>query len=166
MARGAALTPAINYLKKNKIPFSLHKYQVDIDLAENYGQAVADALSVEHHRLFKTLLVCLNGDDKNLAVCIVPVSSQLNLKKAAKAHNAKTAAMAKPEFAQRATGYVVGGISPFGQKNRLHCALDNSALALDSLFVSAGKRGIQVELSPNQLISTLNATCCELSSGA
>jgi Cys-tRNA(Pro)/Cys-tRNA(Cys) deacylase len=158
------LTPAINYLKKHNIPFTLHKYQVDIDQTENYGQAVADALCVDHNQLFKTLLVSLNGDEKNLAVCIVPVSDNLNLKKAAKAHGAKTAAMAKPEFAQRATGYVIGGISPFGQKNQLHCALDDSALTLNSLFVSAGKRGIQVELSPDQLVSTLNATCCELSS--
>jgi Cys-tRNA(Pro)/Cys-tRNA(Cys) deacylase len=158
------VTPAINYLKKHKIPFTVHKYHVDKELSDNYGQAVADALLVEHKQLFKTLLVSLNGDDKNLAVCIVPVSDKLNLKKAAKAHGAKTAAMAKPEFAQRATGYVVGGISPFGQKNRLHCALDNSALTLDTLFVSAGKRGIQVELRPDLLVSTLNATCCELSS--
>jgi Cys-tRNA(Pro)/Cys-tRNA(Cys) deacylase len=156
------MTPAINVLKKNKIPFTVHKYQVDMDQVDNYGQAVADYLKVEHQQLFKTLLVSLNGDDKNLAVCIVPVSENLNLKKAAKAHKAKTAVMAKPELAQRATGYVVGGISPLGQKTRLHCVIDQSAVLLNSLFVSAGKRGIQVELSPNHLIDTLGATCDEL----
>jgi Cys-tRNA(Pro)/Cys-tRNA(Cys) deacylase len=114
------MTPAIIFLKKAKIPFHLHKYEVDIDQVDNYGQAVADQLNVSHHRLFKTLLVSLNGDDKHLAVCIVPVSETLNLKKAAKAHGAKSATMAKPELAQRATGYVIGGISPFGQKNSIN----------------------------------------------
>lgn len=156
------MTPAINFLKKHRIDFNVHKYQVDLHSAENYGQAVADALSVAHSQLFKTLLVSLNGDDKNLAVCIVPVSSTLNLKKAAKAHKAKTAAMAHSELAERATGYVVGGISPFGQKSRLHCAVDESAFSLECLYVSAGKRGIQLQLSPVDLLSSLNATRCEL----
>lgn len=156
------MTPAINSLKKHGIDFQVHKYEVDIHNADNYGQAVADALNVPHDHLFKTLLVSLNGDDKQLAVCIVPVSSTLNLKKAAKAHQAKSVTMAKTAFAERATGYVVGGISPFGQKNRLHFAVDESALNLDRMFVSAGKRGIQLELSPNHLLSLLNATRYEL----
>jgi len=150
------MTPAINFLKKHKLNHTVHKYSVSKD-TENYGQAVADELTVEHDRLFKTLLVSLNDEPKNLAVCIVPVSHQLNLKRAAKAHGAKKAEMANPELAQTSTGYMIGGISPFGQKRRLDTVIDESALSFQTIFTSAGKRGLQIEFQPNVLIKALNA---------
>lgn len=151
------MTPAIKALDKLGIPYTLHQYDI-AQPGENYGQDVADALGVAHNRLFKTLLVSLNGDAKNLAVCIVPVSEQLVLKAAAKAHQAKKATMADPVIAETTTGYVVGGISPFGQKKRLPMVLDDSALSFETIFTSGGKRGIQIEFDPKALLSKLNAT--------
>jgi Cys-tRNA(Pro)/Cys-tRNA(Cys) deacylase len=156
-----SVTPAINFLKKHNITFTPHEYSMELG-GGNYGQDVADALGVEHHRLFKTLLVSLNQEPKNLAVCIIPVSKTLNLKQAAKAFKAKKAEMANPDIAQKTTGYVVGGISPFGQKKRLPTALDASALDFNTVYTSGGKRGLQIEFSPSDLVSSLNAATFQL----
>ncbi|WP_196161077.1 Cys-tRNA(Pro) deacylase [Reinekea sp. G2M2-21] len=148
------MTPAIVYLKKQKVAYTLHEY-VLTHSSDNYGQDVADALNVSHERLFKTLLVSLNGDPKQLAVCIIPVSATLNLKAAAAAHGAKKAQMADPALAEKITGYVVGGISPFGQKKRLPMVIDDSALYFEQILTSAGKRGLQIEFAPQDLIRLL-----------
>jgi len=157
------MTPAINFLKKHKVLFKVHEYQL-IQPTANYGQDVADALGVCHQRLFKTLVVSLNNDAKKLAVCIVPVAGTLNLKLAAKALKAKKVEMADPIIAERVTGYVVGGISPFGQKRALPTVIDEQATAVETLYASAGKRGLQVEVTPSDLITTLNATAASITS--
>jgi len=150
------MTPAIEYLRYHKIPYSLHEYQLQHS-SDNYGQAVADTLGVPHHRLFKTLLVVLNGNPKTLAACLVPVAGNLNLKLAAKALGAKKAELADLASAEKSSGYVVGGISPFGQKKPLPTLLDSSALALPTLFASGGRRGLQIEVEPTLLAQALSA---------
>ncbi|MFG1498375.1 Cys-tRNA(Pro) deacylase [Saccharospirillum sp. HFRX-1] len=144
------MTPAVNQLDKAKVDYQLHRFEVT-DSDEGYGLAAAKALGVAPERVFKTLLVSFNGDAKSLGVCILPVTSTLNLKRAAKAHGQKSAQMADPAIAEKTTGYVVGGISPLGQKKRLPTVLDSSAESLPSIFVSGGKRGLDLELATESL---------------
>ncbi len=145
------MTPAIDQAKKAGITFRVHEYVHD-PRAEEYGLEAAQALGLDPRRVFKTLLVILDGDRKRLAVGIVPVQQLLNLKQMAKALRAKTAEMADPKDAERATGYTVGGISPLGQKKLLPTALDEAALAFSTIYVSGGKRGLDIELSPGDLV--------------
>lgn len=155
------MTPAVNFLKKHGIAHTLHTYHLTGD-DNNYGQAVANTLNVPHPQLFKTLIVCLNGQPKQLGVCIIPVVNTLNLKAAASAFGAKSAALAETRIAQQTTGYVVGGISPFGQKKRLPVVLDNSAVQFETLFVSGGKRGLQVEVPPKAMLEHLSSKLASL----
>jgi Cys-tRNA(Pro)/Cys-tRNA(Cys) deacylase len=152
MARGG--TPAIVALNAAGVHFRIHEF--DADPAERqYGQAAAEALGVEPERVFKTLLATV--DDRDHVVGIVPVSGQLSLKELATAVGAKRAEMCEPETAQRLTGYVVGGISPFGQKRSLPTVIDETCVLFDSIFVSGGRRGLDIELAPDDLISALGA---------
>lgn len=146
------MTPAINYLKKLGLAFQLHEYHHDPQSTEGYGMEAAHLLQQPPERVFKTLLVTLDHSSRQLAVAILPVNAQLNLKAMAKACGAKKVEMAETGLAERITGYLVGGISPLGQKKRLPTVLDQSADSLDTLFVSAGKRGLEVELSPQDLL--------------
>ncbi len=148
------MTPAIVLLKARNIPHAIHQYEHDSNAA-SYGQEAADALGLEPERVFKTLLV--ETEARQLAVAIVPVSSQLNLKACAKALGAKKLVMADPQKAERSTGYVLGGISPLGQKKHLKTVIDQTASAFDTIYVSAGRRGLEVELSASDLVSLLNA---------
>jgi Cys-tRNA(Pro)/Cys-tRNA(Cys) deacylase len=145
------MTPAINRAKKEKIEHKVHKYKHD-SATSNFGEEAAQALKLDPKQVFKTLLFCINDQQNNLAVAIVPVSDKLNLKAAAKAMKAKKAEMANPAIAQKVTGYLVGGISPIGQKKRLPTFLDESALAWKTIMVSAGKRGLEIELAPQDLL--------------
>jgi Cys-tRNA(Pro)/Cys-tRNA(Cys) deacylase len=146
-------TPATALLTKAKIAFTLHPYDHD-PRAEAYGDEAAAALGVEPTRIFKTLVALIDG---TLTCAVVPVAARLDLKALAAAVGGKRGAMAEPAAAARATGYVVGGISPIGQRSRLPVVVDASAQALETVYVSAGKRVLQVELAPADLIRAANA---------
>ncbi len=142
------MTPAINAARKAKIAYTIHEYRHD-PAAASYGLEAAEKLGVPADRVFKTLVVCL--EDRELAVAVVPVSSMLNMKLFARAAGAKKCAMAAAPDVERATGYVLGGVSPLGQKKRLRTIIDSSAVPLASMYVSAGRRGLEIELKPADL---------------
>jgi len=142
------MTPGINAAKRAGIVYTLHSYEHD-KAAASYGEEAADKLGLSPARVFKTLLAQVDG--KELVVAVVPVAHQLNLKQLAAALDARTAEMAKPAEAERATGYVVGGISPLGQKKRLRTVIDDSARAHATIYVSAGRRGLEIELAAADL---------------
>ena len=153
------MTPAINSAKRAKIQFQLHEYEHD-PAADSFGKEAALKLGVAPERLFKTLVVAL--DNKNLAVAVVPVSTQLNLKLFAKAIGAKKVTMAEKKAVENSTGYVLGGVSPLGQKKRLRTIIDASAQDFETIYVSAGRRGLQVELSAEDLSSLTGAAFEEI----
>ena len=148
-------TPAITALERSGVEFAEHSYEVVDPRGETFGAAVADALGVERSRVFKTLVARVDGDP---VVAIVPVTGTLSTKALAGARGAKRAAMADPGDAERLTGYVVGGISPFGRRRRLPVVADRSVLEHDTVFVSAGRRGLQVEVAPADLLALTGAT--------
>jgi len=145
-------------LERSGAVFQVHEYVVESD-DSSYGEAVASALGVSPDRLFKTLVAIV---DDSPVVAVVPVSRQLALKRLARAAGGKHASMAEPADAQRLTGYVVGGISPFGQKRTMPTFVDASVADSATVFVSAGRRGLQVEVAPNVLISLTHAREAEL----
>lgn len=154
----ASGTPATALLTRERVAFTLHPYDHD-PRAEGYGDEAAAALGVEPDRLFKTLIAAV---DAGLACAVVPVAGRLDLKGLAAALSGKRATMAEPAAAARATGYVVGGISPLGQKTRLPVVIDETATLYDTVFVSAGKRGLQVELDPQELIRLTGAIVADI----
>ena len=145
------MTPAVKAARAAKIKFTLHEYDHNPNVTA-YGLEAADALGISPDQIFKTLVVSVSGLKDLLAVAIVPVSAQLDLKSFAIAAHAKKAAMADARDAERASGYVLGGISPLGQRKRLPTIMDRSALKFRTIYVSAGKRGLQIELAPDDLI--------------
>jgi len=151
-------TPATVALTRAGVGFELHAYQHD-PRATSYGLEAASALGLPPEQVFKTLLADVDG---RLAVGIVPVSGQLDLKALARALGGSRAAMADQAAAERATGYVVGGISPLGQKKRLPTVLDASALGHATVLVSAGRRGLDLEISPADLVRVLEATTAQI----
>lgn len=151
-------TPATVAAAKAGIAFTLHPYEVDPDVS-NYGEAAADALGIPHDQIFKTLVAEVDG---NLTVAVVPVAATLDLKALASAAGGKRAVMADPKVAERTTGYVVGGISPLGQRRRLPTVVDDSASGLATLYVSAGRRGLQIELAPADLVRLTGAVTAEI----
>jgi Cys-tRNA(Pro)/Cys-tRNA(Cys) deacylase len=146
-------TPATVALTKAGIAFALHAYTHD-PRAASFGLEAADALGLDPDQVFKTLLADLDG---TLVVAVVPVSAKLDLKALARALGGSKATMADPRAAERATGYVTGGISPVGQKRRLRTVLDDSALAYDAVYVSAGRRGLDLEIAPKDLVAVTAA---------
>jgi Cys-tRNA(Pro)/Cys-tRNA(Cys) deacylase len=157
-------TPAIVVLEQAQASFSVHSFTNDVAPGEHgYGKAAAQALGVEEDRVFKTLLVTLQGGSTTHAVGIVPVSVKLSLKGIATALGAKKADMLDPIAAERMTGYVVGGISPFGQRKVLPTVIDETATLWDTIFVSGGKRGMDIEVDPHDLVRILSATVADIS---
>lgn len=146
-------TPATVALTKAGIAFALHPYEHD-PRAGSYGLEAAEALGLEPGRVFKTLMASVDGA---LTVAIVPVSGQLDLKALARAVGGSRATMAEVAQAERATGYVAGGISPLGQRRRHPTVLDSSALDLATIFVSAGRRGLDLEIAPGDLVTATDA---------
>jgi Cys-tRNA(Pro)/Cys-tRNA(Cys) deacylase len=142
------MTPAIRLLDRERVPYALHAYEHG-PKAPSYGLEAAEKLGLDPARVFKTLLADVDG---TLVVCVVPVERQLDLRALG-----KRARMAKPEQAERATGYVVGGISPLGQRRRLATIVDESALGFETIHVSAGRRGLEVELDPRDLVRLTSA---------
>ncbi|MEU4211491.1 Cys-tRNA(Pro) deacylase [Streptomyces sp. NPDC026206] len=157
----AGATPAIVALEKAGTAFSVHAYEHD-PAAASYGEEAAEALGVEPGRVFKTLVADVDG---TLTVAVVPVSGSLDLKALAAAVGGKRAAMADPAAAERTTGYVRGGISPLGQRKRLPTALDVSASSHRTVCVSAGRRGLEVELSPGDLALLTGAVIAPIARG-
>ena len=152
-------TPATRALGAAGIAFTLHPYRHD-PRAASYGGEAATALGLDPTCVLKTLLADVGG---SLVVAVVPVSGQLDLKALARAVGARSAAMADPSAAERATGYVVGGISPLGQKRRLTTVVDAGALDHDVVYVSGGRRGLDLGLSPADLVRVTGATVHPLS---
>lgn len=144
-------TPALDFLSKNKISFKEYTYESD---NHDFGKHAAAALNMDEHKVFKTIIL---SHEHTYVTCIVPVCARISLKAAARVAKLKDLSTVDIPNAQRITGYVVGGISPFGQKRRTLTILDESALEQEEILVSAGKRGMSVCLKPQDLIKALNA---------
>jgi Cys-tRNA(Pro)/Cys-tRNA(Cys) deacylase len=149
-----AATPAVRVLEKARVAHTLHPYDPDHPAEQGHGEAAVAALGADPRRVFKTLVARVDGA---LTVAVVPVAGSLDLKALAAAAGGRKAAMADPADAERTTGYVLGGISPLGQRKALPTVVDESALGFDTIMVSAGKRGLQVELSPAELVRLTRA---------
>jgi len=156
------MTPAIDLAKKKKITFQIHQYEHD-PAAPSYGEEAAEKMNVAMSRVFKTLVIAT--DHNQLAVCIVPVNTMLDLKAVAKALKVKKAIMADARKVQSTTGYVLGGVSPLGQKKSLPTVINESAQGQETIFVSAGKRGLEIELSPIDLQSLTRAQFAPIAKG-
>ncbi|NUR27155.1 MAG: Cys-tRNA(Pro) deacylase [Catenulispora sp.] len=151
--RQASGTPATAVLTKAGVDFTVHAYEHDPSAA-SYGREAADAMGVEPDRVFKTLVADVDG---TLTVAVVPVAGSLDLKALAGAVGGKKAAMADPSDVTRTTGYVLGGVSPLGQRKQLPTVIDETALLFDTMFCSAGKRGMEIELAPDELVRLTEA---------
>lgn len=152
------MTPAIRELEAAQVAFTIHEYERG-DALHDFGTEAASKLDLDADQVFKTLLVTADGDQ---AVAIVPVSGKLSLKSVGRALGAKRVEMCDPSVAERVTGYVRGGISPFGQKKRLPTVIDEIALVFDRIYVSGGKRGLDVAVAPADLVALLDATVADI----
>jgi Cys-tRNA(Pro)/Cys-tRNA(Cys) deacylase len=148
------VTPAVLALEAAGIAFTIHEYDRGPDL-HDFGREAADALGLDHDQVFKTLIVAA---DDELVVVVIPVSCQLSMKLVAAAVGAKRAAMCEPARAERSSGYVVGGISPIGQRRPLRTLIDETAELFDTVYVSGGRRGMDIGLAPTDLVALLRAT--------
>ena len=148
------MTPAIKIAKQRRLDYKLHEYTHDSNAA-SFGLEAAEKLGIAALQVFKTLVVIT--ETNTLAVAILPVNQTLNFKKMAKALSCKKVQMADPKQVERTTGYVLGGVSPLGQKKPLTTIIDSSAQIQASIYVSGGRRGLEIELPPEQLATTLES---------
>jgi Cys-tRNA(Pro)/Cys-tRNA(Cys) deacylase len=155
------VTPAVRALEAAGVPFTLHEYDHDPGV-RSFGLEAADALGLDRNQVFKTLLVTADGEH---AVAIVPVSAQLSLKAVGAALGRKRVEMCDPAVAQRITGYVVGGISPLGQRQRLPAVVDETCVLYDTVYVSGGRRGLDVGVAPDDLVRLLDAIVADIAAG-
>ncbi|WP_091328775.1 Cys-tRNA(Pro) deacylase [Geodermatophilus ruber] len=155
-----AATPAVRVLEKARVAHTLHPYDPEHPTGQGHGEAAVAALGADPRQVFKTLVTRVDGA---LTVAVVPVSGSLDLKALAAAAGGRRAAMADPVDAERTTGYVRGGISPLGQRKALPTVVDESALGLPTVLVSAGRRGLQVELAPDDLVRLTRARTAPIS---
>jgi Cys-tRNA(Pro)/Cys-tRNA(Cys) deacylase len=153
-------TPATKLLTSAGVKFTEHEYLHDPN-STSFGLEAAEKLGVDPHRVFKTLIANV---DETFAVAIVPVNQQVSLKSLSRTLGVKRATMADPAHAARLTGYVVGGISPLGQKRLLTTVIDVSAKDFETILISGGRRGFDIELSPNDLAELLSAVFAEIAS--
>lgn len=149
-----AATPAVRVLERAKVAHTLHSYDPEHSSEHGHGEAAVAALGADPRQVFKTLVARVDGA---LTVAVVPVSGTLDLKALATAAGGRKAAMADPGDAERTTGYVLGGISPLGQRKALPTVIDDSALEFATVLVSAGRRGLQLELAPGELVRLTRA---------
>ncbi len=149
-------TPALDFLSKSKAVYKVYEYEAD---NHDFGKHAAQALHMDESKVFKTIIL---SHDKTFVTCIVPVSGRISLKSAARAVKLKELQTVDPATAQRVTGYVVGGISPFGQKRRSIAILDESALSQTEILVSAGKRGMSVGMNPTDIVTLLDAVVADV----
>jgi len=147
------MTPAIRLLKKQKIPFKIHEYKHE-NSSLSYGEEAAQKLDANQEQILKTLVV--KTSDDHFAVGVICVSSKLSFKAMAKALGVKKVAMADAKDVEKITGYILGGVSPLGQKKRLKTIIDETSKNFETIFVSGGKRGLDIELSPLALKKLLN----------
>lgn len=152
-------TPAIHALLEAGVEHGVHEYHHDPSTELSYGMEAATALGIEPEQVFKTLCAEVDG---HLSVGIVPVVGKLDLKALAKALGGKRAEMAEPKHAERATGYVVGGISPLGQRTALPTAIDETVELFDEVYVSGGRRGLDISLAPADLIRLTSAVVADI----
>lgn len=148
-----AVTPAVVALDAAGIAYTIHEYERGEDLRD-FGREAAEQLGLDHDQVFKTLVVVA---DDELIVAVVPVSCQLSMKRVAAAVGAKRAVMCEPARAERSSGYIVGGISPIGQRKPLRTVVDESAELFDVVYVSGGRRGLDIGLAPSDMVDILDA---------
>jgi len=153
------MTPAIIQLDKLSVRYKLHHYQHDAN-CNSFGMEAVEKLNVAKEVVFKTLVVSV--DNSYLAVAIIPVADSLSCKKVAKNLHAKKVKMAEANIVQNSTGYVLGGVSPLGQKKLLKTIIDISARTIETLFISGGKRGLEIELAPSCLSTILKANFVDI----
>lgn len=153
------MTPGINTAKRANIFYRVHEYSHD-PKSDSYGAEAAEKMEVAQERVFKTLVVRVGP--KDLIVGVVPVSSSLDMKHIAKAVGVKKAGMAEPSDVEKSTGYVLGGVSPLGQKRKLATIIDSSAQKYPTIFVSAGRRGLELEVKPADLMKLTDAAFVDI----
>ena len=154
------MTPCINYLIKAKVPYQIHEYEHDSD-SKSYGLEAVEKLGQPDTKIFKTLVIDCGAND--LAVAVISVAKSLNLKSCAKFLKTKKATMADAKLVERVTGYILGGVSPLGQKKRLKTIVDISAMNQETIFISASRRGLEVEISPHDLTKLTSGLFCDIS---
>lgn len=157
-----AATPALKVLEEAGIAHNVHTFEGGTD---HFGEHAASALEVAPERIFKTLMVDLSagkGPRRQLAVCVLPVTNRLSLKKAAAAHHSPKTAMADPSDAAKSSGYIPGGISPLGQKHRLPTVIDETAILFDTIFFSGGRRGLDIEMNAEDLAALIDADFADI----